>query len=150
MKSDGASRLEDIHLFAGLSVGQRRMVARVLDEMTAEPGETLMSQGDFGYEVLIIEEGTAEVLQDGRRINEMGPGDPFGELAVLETGGQRSATVIATSPLRAIILTAHFMREVRDRMPDVGEEIDRAAAEHRERDARERGEGAGATPATPG
>jgi CRP/FNR family transcriptional regulator, cyclic AMP receptor protein len=135
---DGASRLEKIGLFAELSTGQRQMLARVLDEITATAGETLMREGDPGYEVLILEEGTAEVLQDGARINEMGAGDFFGELAVLETGGPRTASVVATSPLRAIVLTAHFMREVRERMPAVGTQIDRAAAERRQRDEQAR------------
>lgn len=139
MGSDGASRLEKIGLFADLSTGQRLMLARVLEEMTAEAGEELMREGDFGYEVLILEDGTAEVLQGGAHINEIGPGDLCGELAVLEVGGPRTATVVATSPLRAIVLTAHFMREVRARMPAVGEQIDRAAAEHKERDAQRAG-----------
>ncbi len=134
--SAGATRLEKIALFEGLSTAQLRMLARMLDEVTAAPGETIMRQGDLGYEVLILEEGTADVLQDGSLINEMGPGALFGELAVLEVGGQRTATVVATSPLRAIELTAHFMREVRERMPTVGEHIDRTAAERRARDER--------------
>ena len=137
--SDGADRLEKFDLFAGISIGQRRMLARVLDEITAEAGETLMRQGDFGYEVLALEEGTAEVLRDGCRINEMGPGDFFGELAVLEDGAPRTATVVASTPVRAIVLTAHFMREVRERMPAVGKQIDRAAAGRRERDEQARG-----------
>jgi len=138
MGSDGASRLEKIGLFGGLSTGQRAMLARVLDEVTAAAGETLMREGDPGYEVLILEEGTAEVLQAGTCIDEMGPGDFFGELAVLEVGGPRTATVVASSPLRAIVLTAHFMRDVRERMPAVGEQIDRAAAERRQRDEQAR------------
>ena|SRR5271166_2427009 len=131
---DGAERLEKLTLFGGLSMGQRRMLARVLDEITAEAGETLMREGDPGYEVLVLEEGTAEVVQHGARINELGPGDLFGELAVLEDGAPRTATVVALSPLRAIVLTAHFMREVRERMPGVGEQILRTAGAHRQRD----------------
>ncbi|HME04147.1 MAG TPA: cyclic nucleotide-binding domain-containing protein [Solirubrobacteraceae bacterium] len=137
--SDGAQRLEKIPLFAELSPGQRQMLARVIDELTAAAGETLMRQGEPGYEVLILEEGTADVLQDGVRINEMGPGDFFGELAVLEVGAPRSATVVASAPLRAIVLTARFMRDVRERMPDVGEHIDREADARRERDERAHG-----------
>ncbi len=95
-----------------------------------------MRQGEMGYEVLILEEGTAEVLKDGSRINEMGPGDLLGERA--RGRGERTASVVATSPLRAIELTAHFMREVREQMPAVGEQIDRAAAGRRERDAQAR------------
>ncbi len=133
--SDGASRLEEIGLFANLSTGQRRMLARVVEELTADAGETIMREGDHGYEVLVLEDGTAEVLKGGVRINVVGPGDVIGELAVLAVGGPRTATVVATSPLRAILLTAHFMREVHERMPSVGAEIDRAAAAHRARDA---------------
>jgi CRP-like cAMP-binding protein len=132
--SDGASRLEKIALFAGLSMGERRMLARMLDEVTAPAGVAVMRQGDRGYEVLVLEEGTADVLRDGSRINEVGSGDLVGELAVLEDGGARTATVVATSPLRAIVLTARFMRDVRERMPAVGERMDRVAAERTERD----------------
>jgi CRP/FNR family cyclic AMP-dependent transcriptional regulator len=133
--SDGASRLEKVDLFAELSTGQRRMLARIMDEVTASAGEAIMSEGQLGYEALVIEEGTADVLQDGALINTMGPGDMFGELAVLGDGTPRTASVVASSPLRAIVLTAHFMREVHDRMPTVGEHIERIAAQHRERDA---------------
>ncbi len=134
--SDGASRLAKVGLFEGLSPGQLRMLARMVDEVRASPGETIMRQGEMGYEVLILEEGTAEVLKDGSRINEMGPGDLLGERA--RGRGERTASVVATSPLRAIELTAHFMREVREQMPAVGEQIDRAAAGRRERDAQAR------------
>jgi CRP/FNR family transcriptional regulator, cyclic AMP receptor protein len=133
--SDGASRLEKVDLFAALSTGQRRMLARIMDEVTAAAGETIMSEGEPGYEALVIEEGTADVLQHGAVINTIGPGEMFGELAVLDDGTPRTASVVASSPLRAIVLTAHFMREVHDRMPMVGEQIEQIASEHRDRDA---------------
>jgi CRP-like cAMP-binding protein len=136
--SDGASRLAKLKLFAGLSAGRREMLARLLDEVIAEPGETVMREDEPGYEVLILEEGTADVLQRGSRVNVLGSGDILGELAVLATGAARTATVVATSPLRAIVLTSHSVRAVRERMPSVAEQIDRAAAEHLARDQLER------------
>jgi len=135
---DGAERLGRIDALGGLSIGQRRMLAEVVDEMTAAAGETLIRQGDPGYEFIMLEEGSAEVLQDGERINLMGPGDFFGELSVLQDGAARSASVVATTDVRAIVLTARFMREMRERMPAVGEQIDRIAGERRERDQRAR------------
>jgi CRP-like cAMP-binding protein len=132
--SDGAERLQAIHLFSDLSLGQRRMVARLVDELVAEPGEELMREGDLGHEVVFIEDGTADVRQDGALINTVGPGDMIGELAVLRDGAPRKATVVAVSPLRAMVLTSHFMRDLHTQMPDVAQAIDRAAAEHRERD----------------
>jgi len=94
-----------------------------------------MRQGDPGYEFMMLEEGHADVIQDGERINAMGPGDCFGELAVLSDGEGRSASVIATSDLRAIVLSGRFMREMRDHLPSAGERVDQVAAERRERDA---------------
>jgi CRP-like cAMP-binding protein len=134
--SDGAERLAHIDGLSGLSLGQRRELARLADEVTAESGEMLMAQGEQGLEFLMLEEGSADVIKDGQRINVMGPGDFFGELAVLNDGVPRTASVVATSKLRAISLTAHFMRELRARMPAVGERIDRVAAQRIERDRR--------------
>jgi len=135
---DGAERLGRIDALRDLSLGQRRMLAEIADEITVPAGETLIRQGDPGYEFIMLEEGSAEVLQDGERINVVGPGDFFGELSVLEDGAARSASVVATTDVRAIVLTARFMREMRERMPSVGEQIDRTAAERRERDQRVR------------
>ena len=131
---DGAERLGRIGILSDLSLGQRRELARAADEVTAEAGEIVMRQGEPGYEFMMLEEGHADVVQDGERINVMGPGDCFGELAVLSDGDSRTASVIATSDLRAIVLTAHFMREMRDRLASAGEHIDRVAAARRERD----------------
>jgi CRP-like cAMP-binding protein len=132
--SDGASRLANIPLFDGLSPGQCQMLARLLDEVVADAGEVLMAQGEQGLELIMIEEGGAEVLQDGRRINVLGSGDFFGELAVLDDGTERTATVTALGPLRGLVFTAHFIRTVHDRLPVVGERLRAAASERRARD----------------
>ena len=105
------------------------MLARVLDEFSAEQGATLVSQGEYGYEFMVIEEGTVDVFRNGEKIDEMGPGDFFGELAVIAAGGQRNATIVATSPAKMLSLTAHYMRVIRERMPSLGEQIDSAVAE---------------------
>jgi CRP-like cAMP-binding protein len=118
------SRLQRLRPFAGLSTGERKMPARVVDELIAPFGATLVSEGDYGYEFMVIEQGTVDVFRDGERIDTMGPGDFFGELAALAGGGRRNATIVATSPVSILTLTAHYMREVRERMPRVGEQID--------------------------
>ncbi len=100
------------------------MLARIVDAFSAPAGSTLMHQGDFGYELMVIEEGTVDVIRNGERIDTMGPGDFFGELAVLEDGEQRNASIVATSAVRGFRLSAHDMRVVRERMPRVGEQID--------------------------
>ena len=132
---DGAERLGRIEILADLPVARRRELARLADEASARAGETLVLQGDPGYEFMMLEEGHADVVKDGERINVMGSGDCFGELAALSDGRPRSASVIATSDVRAIVLTAHFMREMRSHVPAAGERVDRLAAERIEQDA---------------
>jgi cAMP-dependent protein kinase regulator len=132
---DGAERLGRIDLLADLSLARRRELARLADELTAGAGETLVVQGDPGYEFMMLEDGQADVIQDGRCINVMRPGDCFGELATLADGRPRTASVVSTSAVRAIVLTAHFMREMRARVPTAGERVDRLAAERVEQDA---------------
>jgi CRP-like cAMP-binding protein len=123
-----ASRLETIRPFERLTPAEREMLARVLDEFSAPEGTTLVSQGEYGYEFMVIEEGTVDVFRDGGRIDTMGPGDFFGELAVIAAGGQRNATIVATSPVKMLSLTAHYMRVIRERMPSLGEQIDSVIA----------------------
>jgi CRP-like cAMP-binding protein len=142
--SDGPERLAAIEFFSGLTEAHRRMVARLVDELDAEAGETLMEEGAFGYEAIFIEQGTADVLQDGRRINGVGPGEIVGELALVGSGGRRTATVVASTPVRALSLTSHSVREIQAGMPDLAEAIERAGAEHRERDRLRRADQAAA------
>jgi|GEM_PF-1093573 len=134
--SDGPERLGAIAFFAGLTDGQRRMLARIVDELHADPGEVVMSEGAYGYEAVFIEDGSAEVRQDGELINIVGPGEIVGELALVEAAGRRTASVTAASTLRALCLTSHSVHEVRAKMPELAAAIDRAALEHRERDRR--------------
>ncbi len=132
---DGAERLGQIDILREVPIGGRRQLVDLADELTAAAGEVIMREGDPGYEFVMLEQGSADVTRAGARINTLGPGDCFGELAVLGDGRPRSASVVATSDLCGIVLTAHFMRELRQRMPSVGERIDRVAAERLANDA---------------
>lgn len=134
MGRDGAERLATIDALAELSLGQRRVLAELADEVVAGPGETLMAQGELGHEFLMLEDGHADVVMDGELINTVGPGDVIGELSILSDGAPRTASAIATSEVRGIVLTARFMREMHDRMPAAGAAIDRIAAARQERD----------------
>jgi CRP-like cAMP-binding protein len=124
-----ATRVARLAPFKDLTPAQQSMLARMLDEVHAPAGATLVTEGDYGYEFMIIEEGTVDVYRGGERVDSMGAGDFFGELAVLGDGARRNATIVATSPVSILTLTAHYMREVRERMPSVGEQIDRVIAD---------------------
>jgi CRP/FNR family transcriptional regulator, cyclic AMP receptor protein len=125
------SRLQSLRPFEGLTTAERKRLARMLDEFSAPAGFTLVEQGDSGYEFMVIEQGTVDVLYDGERIDTMGPGDFFGELAVLQAGGRRNATIVATSDVRVLTLTANYMRVVCDSMPLVAQRVDAVVAERR-------------------
>jgi CRP-like cAMP-binding protein len=124
-----AKHLEGIALFQGLSKDQRAEVARQADEIDVEAGKRLVSAGRFGYEFFVIENGTAEVVRGDHHIADLGPGDFFGEMALLGDT-VRNADVVCSSPMTAMVMTDSAFRSLARRMPDVAEEI-RAACRRR-------------------
>jgi cAMP-dependent protein kinase regulator/CRP/FNR family cyclic AMP-dependent transcriptional regulator/cGMP-dependent protein kinase 2 len=94
--------------FATFDPSDLAQIADRATEVDADEGEALTTEGDFGYALYAIENGTAEVSSDGRVIRTLGPGDVFGEIAVLASG-RRTATVTATSPMELLAL---FKRDV--------------------------------------
>ncbi|TMK32284.1 MAG: cyclic nucleotide-binding domain-containing protein [Actinobacteria bacterium] len=117
-----ADRLKAIPLFQGLSKHQREQVSTWADEVDLEPGRHLVEQGEFAHEFFVIQEGTAEVTVDGNPVDALGPGDFFGEIALLETE-RRTASVVATAPLRCIVMHARDFSSMQRTMPEVAEQI---------------------------
>ena len=103
-----ASRLAAIPLFSKLNETDLAVAAGAATEQEVAAGEEIVTEGDFGYALYAIESGDAEVTVDGGRIATLGPGDIFGEMAVL-VSGRRTATVNATSQM---LLIALFKRDV--------------------------------------
>ena len=124
------ARLKSIRVFEQLSDEQLRSIAPFADETSVPEGEQLVREGDFSYELIGIEEGTAQVTRGGDQVADLGPGDFFGEIGVMERG-LRTATVVATSPMRLITLTRWELRRMEKEMPEALEEIHRAADERR-------------------
>ena len=88
--------------------------------MLFRSGEELTKEGRLAQEFFVIDEGAAEVRRDGERIAELGAGDFFGEIGLLE-GGTRTATVIATTPLRLIVMSAQEFRRMEQELPAVAD-----------------------------
>ena len=88
-----SARLRALPLFEGLADDEVEVVASMAEERTAEAGATVVAQDDFGYSLYLIEEGDAEVVQDGKQVAILGRGDVFGELGLLVTG-RRTASVV--------------------------------------------------------
>jgi CRP/FNR family transcriptional regulator, cyclic AMP receptor protein len=116
--------LRAVPLFASMSEPDLRKIATFASEDSAPAGATLMREGDYSNEIIAIETGTADVVRDGRTIRSLGPGDVFGEIGLLERG-LRTASVVASSPMRLIRLTnwdvKRLPRETRDRLAELVE-----------------------------
>jgi CRP-like cAMP-binding protein len=119
-------RLRSLPLFENLGRKERKLVAQRADEIDVPEGKRLATQGEFAYEFFVVEDGTAEVIADGERLAELGPGDFFGEIALVRHD-RRTADVVARSPMRLVVLTAADFRAMRRELPDVADQVERAA-----------------------
>jgi CRP/FNR family cyclic AMP-dependent transcriptional regulator len=126
------NRLTAIPIFAELSAEEARRLATFATETSAAEGQILMKEGDYSVELIAIEEGGAEVLQGGRTIASLGPGDLIGEMGLLEHR-PRNADVIASSPMRLLRLTHWEIRRMSDdtvnRIKGIVQERRRAAGD---------------------
>lgn len=120
------ARLKAIPLFANLDDNDLQVIATFAGETSVSEGDTLVREGDFSYELIAIEEGSAEVRRAGQKIADLGPGDFFGEMGALKNE-LRTADVVATAPMRLITLTHWELKRMRD-MPGVMENIERTIA----------------------
>ena len=99
------ARLKKIPVFADLSEAELGHIAALAAEVSVPESKELVRKGDYSYDVLAIEEGTASVDRDHEHLADLGPGDVFGEIGVLRRE-QRTATVVATSPMLLVTLTS--------------------------------------------
>jgi CRP/FNR family transcriptional regulator, cyclic AMP receptor protein len=129
-------RLKDVSLFKELSRKDLSHVGQWTDEVDIPEGQHLAEQGTFAYEFFVIEDGTADVIQDGERVATLGPGDFFGEIGLLESE-RRTASVVASSPMRLIVMRDRDFRAMRSEMPHIATQIQEKLEERLPRDRRE-------------
>jgi CRP/FNR family transcriptional regulator, cyclic AMP receptor protein len=126
------ARLRKIPVFADLDDEELRHIAALAAEVSVPDGKELVREGDYSYDVLAIEEGTARVERHGNHIADIGPGDVVGEMGVLERS-QRNATVVATSPMLLLTLTGWDIRRLRKSAPNAVEHLRDVVASRRDR-----------------
>ncbi len=127
-----ASQLKALPLFADVPDEELRQIAGFAQEVNVEQGRELVREGDFSYEFMAIEEGEAEVTRDGQHVNDLGPGDFFGEMGLLEKT-LRNATVTAKTPMKLVTLTGWDMKRMERHIPEAIERV-RATLETRRPD----------------
>src|SRR5918998_2633293 len=123
------STLRKIALFESLPADARRTIAQHAEELDVPAGNELARQGDFAYEFFVIEDGAADVLRDGEKIAELGPGDFLGEMGIV---GRvvRNASVVTTAPSRVIVMSEQDFRSMSRTNAAVASRIE-AAVEQR-------------------
>ena len=124
------ARLKDVPFFSMLKKKELELVARQADEVDVPAGKVLAEQGTFGDQFFIVEEGTAAVTRDGQPVAALGPGDFFGEMALLDSD-RRTATVTATTPMTLIVMTRSSFRAIDAAMPRVHEVVVEAIEQRR-------------------
>jgi CRP/FNR family cyclic AMP-dependent transcriptional regulator len=122
------SELKNIPLFADVPDDKLLKVATFASLESAVEGKVIIREGGAANAFYAIEDGTVKVERDGRHIADLGPGDVFGEQALLEKS-ERSATVTATSPVRLIKIDHWEIPRIKQSMPEVLTELQRKVEE---------------------
>ena len=119
--------IRKVPLFSRLSKTELRDLAMLADEIDLRNGKEMTRQGAAGREFFVLLEGTADVEKNGRKINTLGPGDFFGEIALV-SHEPRTATVTATTPVRTLVITDRSFRRLLDESPQVKTKVMEAMA----------------------
>lgn len=134
-KNEKIELLRWIPLFAECTKAELVEVAISADEREAATGQALTQEGQRGREFFVLIAGAVGVTRRGRKLADLGPGDWFGEIAIL-TYKPRTATVTATSPVRLLVISDRAFRRVVETTPRIALKVLRNVAERLEHDAR--------------
>jgi CRP-like cAMP-binding protein len=123
------SRIAAFPVLTDLPEAELDELAAAMSEVEVEAGAEVITLDDYGTAIYFIEEGEADVLPDGDETTEtLGPGDTFGEIALLLTG-QRSATVVARTPMQLLSLSGQDFQRIRAGVPELERSLRRLGAE---------------------
>ena len=129
--------LRRVSLFDDLSDRELEAVANAAKERRFDTGDTVVGEGEGGVGFFVVADGTARVEVSGQRRGTIGPGASFGEVALLDEGGRRTASVVAESPLRVFGITAWQFTPLLEQHPAIALKLAKILA-RRLREAEER------------
>jgi CRP/FNR family transcriptional regulator, cyclic AMP receptor protein len=110
--------IKRVPLFSECSRKELNEVAGIADEIDLPEGKELTKEGRPGREFFVLVDGTADVKKGSRRVNRLGAGDFFGEISLIRQV-PRTATVVATSPVRALVVTDRSFRSLLEHQPSI-------------------------------
>jgi CRP-like cAMP-binding protein len=123
------SRIESFPVLADLPEAELDELAAALSEVEVDAGVKVITLDDYGTAIYFIEQGEADVIADSGEAAELvGPGDAVGEIGLLLTG-QRTATVVARTPMRILSLAGQDFERIRARVPELERSLRRLGVE---------------------
>ena len=120
--------IRSVPLFARCSKKELAEIAHIADEIDLPAGKQFIRQGERGREFFVVLEGEVDVTRDGKRLQKRGAGDFFGEIALVSKV-PRTATVTATTPVRALVITDRDFRALMEHAPHIQVKVLEALAE---------------------
>jgi CRP-like cAMP-binding protein len=114
--------LKRVPLFERCSQRELGQIAMLADELDLPSARDLTREGASGFEFIILVEGAADVVRGVRVVNELGPGDFVGEIALV-SGKPRTATVRTRGPARVLVITASGFRTLMHDVPSIKDKV---------------------------
>jgi CRP-like cAMP-binding protein len=114
--------LHRIPLFSGIGHRGLERLGMLSDEIDVPDGKVLMRQGEIGNDMMVIVSGSVAIERDGQRVNTLGAGDFFGEIALVD-GGPRTATVTTEEPCRLLVITHRDFHAMMEEFPEVQAQV---------------------------
>jgi CRP-like cAMP-binding protein len=128
-----ANRIAAFQPLADLPAAELDELATAMSEVEVEAGANVITLDDYGTAVYFIEQGHADVVTSGDEATQtLGPGDTFGEIALVLTG-QRTATVVARTPMQLLSLSDQDFQRIRARVPELERWLRRLGLERADR-----------------
>ncbi len=118
-----ADDLASVPLFSSLSDDDRETLSGWFEEKSHGEGTRLVGEGASGYSFFVLADGNVSVTADGREVATLGPGDYFGEMAIIGEG-RRLATVTAATPVRVYVMFGTEFRRLQATQPELAAQIE--------------------------
>jgi CRP-like cAMP-binding protein len=122
-----AEHIAAVPMFYGSTRRELQAISRLATEIEVAAGKTLTEEGKPGQEFMIVLSGTAVATKRGKQVATFGPGDYFGEIALLDPG-LRTATVVAETPMTVVVVGQQEFGAILDEVPALAHKVMRGLA----------------------
>jgi CRP/FNR family transcriptional regulator, cyclic AMP receptor protein len=117
-----AESLKRLPIFAACSTRDLEAISRLSTTLDIPPGRVLATEGTPGHEFVVIRAGTVDVTRNGTKLAELGPGDYFGEISLID-GGPRTATVTAVTPVTIEVVERRDFDSLMEKVPGLPQRL---------------------------